>query len=445
MLLENASVPTPIFPNAKCVALPCFKTLPLLSLLYLPLILGPSITSVILDTDGLMLEKMDSPGNWYLNGDARQWDVVESALLGVAPQLHDFSIRLPAPEEMVMNRRLEIPQVDSIVRHLSVALTEIYISSVLVSQATIVALGSLPVLSSFEVALGARNDRRGEAQQPLTLPFASLTTLLVVFEDELDRSDFLSSVEAPLLQELTVIFGMLFDHEGHEEIVPDHILGSFFQCNRDSLTEFAMHSESTNIIDWAMLNIRVTTRTLQLLSRCQNLTKITVDLVSSREKDVGDDDLVQAFSCWPKLEVFFCRFSGYHPETPAFTARGVFEATKACPHLFSLHLSCDFRVIPDMTQDHEPNHVLKAWQVDSSPIECSTAVASWLERHFPELEDLDYSRFPRTYLLDAASKGQDIWPTHKEPLIVLTSWIQVERKVRQGEGCRVGGDTRCHT
>ncbi|KAH6905502.1 hypothetical protein BKA70DRAFT_504680 [Coprinopsis sp. MPI-PUGE-AT-0042] len=430
MLLENTSVPIPLFPNAHDVTIPCLNKLPMVSLFYPPLVLGPSTSSIVLDTDDMMVEKVDSPGDWYPKGDARQWDVIASALLKTAPKLHDFSIQVPQLDELVKSKPLERPQIDRIIQQTSLALTEIYISTVLVSPATIVALGSLPTLSSLEIALGERNDCLIEAQHPLTLQFASLNTLLVVFVEELNRSDFLSSIDAPLLQKCTLIFSMLIDK--NEDFFLDDILASFFRRNRQSLMHFAVDSETSNTIDWALVLLRITTRTLQLFAKCQSLTSLTFDLATLQAGEIRDDDLACAFSCWPKMETFSLRRGRYDLEDVIFSAQGVFEATKFCPHLSSLNLPCDFRGILEMTQDFEPNHVLTTWNVGYSPIECAGDVGLWLKSHFPGLKVFDFSRFPRAYLFESASKGRDIWPTHKELLIELTQWMQVARVLGPG-------------
>lgn len=166
LLLECFTiVPAPLFPNVSQVTIPCFKEFPMVSLFYPALVLGPSVRSIILVTDDSMDEKADSPGTWHPTTDETQWDLLESAMLRVAPQLRGLCIQMP--DMNAGSQPLERPHLDRIAHHLSALLTNIDLSAVIVLPTTIMALASLPALSVLAIALAEKNSKLHQNLAPL--------------------------------------------------------------------------------------------------------------------------------------------------------------------------------------------------------------------------------------------------------------------------------------
>ncbi|KAH6905499.1 hypothetical protein BKA70DRAFT_1565107 [Coprinopsis sp. MPI-PUGE-AT-0042] len=430
LLLECTSVPTPLFPHAHHVIIPCLTDAPMLSLFYPPLVLGPSVCSIILNTDDDMVEMASSPGIWHPSGDERQWEVVQSVLLRGAPRLHSFAIYIAEME--AVTEFLERPQIDLIVQRLSIHVTNIDLSTVAISSATIIVLSSLPVLSSLNMVIGKKNCRLAEFQHPSTLQFPSLNTLRVVLLEELDRTEFLAGLCAPLLQKCTICVHMQPDNED-VQLPLDGILGHFFQRERKPLTRLIIRSQTANRVTKSMAPFEVTVRTMRYLSKCPKLITLTIGCFAfSLQDPVTDNDLIQAFSCWKKLEFFDMNSHALDPLGLLLTPEGVRKAIKACPSLYRLALPCDFRVIPNSNDDSEPHPSLERWNVYNSPIDSATDVGHWLDSNFPLLEDLEFKTFPRDLLLDSRFKNPNIWRNHKEDLITLAQWIQVPRIILEG-------------
>ncbi|KAH6905503.1 hypothetical protein BKA70DRAFT_504681 [Coprinopsis sp. MPI-PUGE-AT-0042] len=428
LLMECPIVSNPLFPNVYHVTIPCFKDSPLVSLFYPRLILGPSVRSLNLDTDDVMLEKADSPGEWYPDGDATQWDVIESALMQAAPTLCRLCIQMP--ERNAVAQPLERLHADRIVQHLSPSLTNIDLSAVIVMPATMMVIASLPTLAALAVALSDKNSQLVEDDHPLSLQFPALTSLRIVLEEDLDKHDFVARLDAPVMRNCAIAFRLVLDE--NEDCPVDTILNSFFQRTRQSLTHFAIDNQTADQYDWSIHSLKITPNILTQLSRCPNLAHLTVGPLAVLGQ-ITDEDLLSAFSCWPKLETVCFSIGRCDPESLSLTAKGVYEAAKACPRLHYLALPCDFRVLSDASQDAELNHVLKIWSVCNSPIKSGTNVGLWLKSRFAGLQHLMFSNYARDLVFNSVALGfGNPWPSHKGDLIELTEWIQVQRVLREG-------------
>ncbi|KAH6905500.1 hypothetical protein BKA70DRAFT_1293312 [Coprinopsis sp. MPI-PUGE-AT-0042] len=430
LLLESTDVPAPLFPNAHHVTIPCLTDFPMESLLYPPLVIGPSVRSVLLDTDDAMVEKADPRADRHPRGDARQWDVINAALLRTAPRLSSFSVHISEPESVTV--LLERPQIDLLVQRLSTGVTNIDISTVLVSTATLRAVSSLSMLSSLGIVIGRKDRRLAGSQHSLTLQFPALHTLRVVLPNEFDRPDVFAGLCAPLLRKCTIAFHfMLEDKNG--QLPLDDVLDYFFKRDRRLLTQFIISNVTCNRVDWAMVPFEVTARTLRHLAKGTNLTKIIIDYVALSLRDkVTDDDLAHAFSCWNKLESFSMYLRKNKPGSLALTAQGVHNAIKACPKLRHLMLPCDFRTLSSTTSEvARPHHSLETWNVCSSPIDSAIDVGLWLRSRFPNLEELAFENHSRGLMLDFDS--HNIWLSYKEEAITLTQWVQVPKLLEGAE------------
>ncbi|KAH6905501.1 hypothetical protein BKA70DRAFT_1504814 [Coprinopsis sp. MPI-PUGE-AT-0042] len=434
LLLECTRIPTPLFPNAHHVTIPCLKDLPMVSWFYPPLVLGPSIRSISLHTDDVMVERKSPAAGWHPKGDARQWDVIESALLRTAPKLHSFSIDVPELE--AGSELLERPQIDRIVQHLSIPVTKIVLPNVLISHASLVVLGSLPMLSFLDIVLGEKSQKVAESQNGSTLHFSSLDTLRVTVLNKVNKADFLAQLCGPVLRKCTISISRLLDED--EEIPLDDILDPFFQQDRQPLTHLTLSNDTANTVDWCLVPFRITARTLRLLSRCSSLTNLYVGHAALRDK-ITDEDLARAFSCWGRLESFSLMVEDRcDPDNHLLTAKGVYEAVKACSSLHRLVLPCDFRAVPSNLQgDGEPHRSLKRWNVCGSPIGTANDVGLWLKARFPGLQTLEFDNYPRSLISPVTAPSYDIWPRHQEGLITLTQWILVRRVLH--------GETRANT
>ncbi|KAH6869043.1 hypothetical protein BKA70DRAFT_1358521 [Coprinopsis sp. MPI-PUGE-AT-0042] len=320
LLLESSSVPTPLFPNVHHITIPCIQNLPMVSLLYPDLVLGPSVRSIILDTDDGMIE-INSSLLPIPKGSTIQWDVIEATLVRAAPSLQSFAIKGPLLDGAF--HLLERPTLT----------TSIDISTVSVSPVIIKHLSRLPWLSSLTIAIGERNGQPVEAQQPSTL----------AFHRSMRFACFLVNLVAPVLRRCTL--SILFEEEGRSSI--EATLEPFLQRSRRSLKHLTINNENAFQLGYDTMSLIM-----------PNLISLDVSPFAILDK-LSDSDLASAFSCWPKLEVFHLHTDRkFVPFNLSFTAGGVYRAANP---------PCDFCLIPDVNDDDKPHLSLKIWDA----IKCS--------------------------------------------------------------------------
>ncbi|KAH6905504.1 hypothetical protein BKA70DRAFT_1565112 [Coprinopsis sp. MPI-PUGE-AT-0042] len=416
LLLESSSVPTPLFPNVHHITIPCIQNLPMVSLLYPDLVLGPSVRSIILDTDDGMIE-INSSLLPIPKGSTIQWDVIEATLVRAAPSLQSFAIKGPLLDGAF--HLLERPHIDNIVRHLASPLTSIDISTVSVSPVIIKHLSRLPWLSSLTIAIGERNGQPVEAQQPSTLAFPSLDALRVVCLGYLRGCSFLVNLVAPVLRRCTL--SILFEEEGRSSI--EATLEPFLQRSRRSLKHLTINNENAFQLGYDTMSLIVPAKALEHLSRCPNLISLDVSPFAILDK-LSDSDLASAFSCWPKLEVFHLHTDRkFVPFNLSFTAGGVYRAAKSCPNLRSLVLPCDFCLIPDVNDDDKPHLSLKIWDVCNSPIGSASRAGAWLRSNFPALQAIKCSDEFRGLAINPENRGCYTWANYQQEIFMLSQWV----------------------
>lgn len=401
-LAVNSRIPSPLFPNAERIFLPCFTSRPMEAILYPAVVLSSSIRHVIITTDGGM--DMDDYDDEEEGGTASNpelevsWKAILNHLVeDVAQGLASFQVAM-YHEGWVSRRlrRINIPPLNSSCNRLS-SLRVLDTGHFIADFSTVAALSQLPSLEELSIAAykcGFATNAR------VPSPVHLLPALSRINMTETCRSagvNLLLSFRAPKLEYVELkIFRAEYSYYLEDGDSGDSLDDAFkaLSANHNNIRTIKAHEEPSSGV---VVDLCVTGSTFEGLKAQRNLQVLEIGK-SYSYPNITDENLVEMFSYWPCLLEFVLHDpsesdDGIEFEYPVNTLAGVSRALEHTPNLQKLGLSINTEIIPADIQgetSRRPHTALKSWDLYKSPIQSCSKVGKWMKSHFPNLDTLTY-------------------------------------------------------